>query len=54
LARVHSAVALKFFVVPIFVALGVGAFTGRLWLVVASFVALLATLRLQRRQEAKR
>jgi hypothetical protein len=52
--RVHSAVVLKFFVVPIVGILAVGVFIGKTWLVIASFGALVVTLRMQRRQEIKR
>ena len=37
-----------------FVALGVAVFTGMIWLVATLFVVLVLTLRMQRRQEAKR
>ncbi len=50
----HSAVVLKFFVAPIVGILGAGVIIGKTWVVIASFAALVVTLRMQRRQEIKR
>jgi UPF0716 family protein affecting phage T7 exclusion len=52
--RVHSAVVLKFFVVPIVGILWAGVVIGKTWLVITSFGVLVVTLRMQRKQEMKR
>jgi hypothetical protein len=54
MARVRLADVLKFMVAPIFLVLGVAIFAGQLWLVFASFGALVVTMRAQRREEIKR